>query len=44
MLPYSLIDFEIQTNDKNKPKFKGDYLRNNLRKRKYWTYVMNLVE
>ena len=41
MLPHSLINFEIQKNHQNKPKFNGVYSRKNLPKTKD---VINLDE
>ena len=44
MWPHLLTNFEIQKNYQNKPKFNGDYSRNNLPKIKDGAYVINLVE
>ena len=43
-MPHPLIDFEIQKYYQNKPKFKGDYSRNNSPETKNVTYVINLDE
>ena len=44
MLPHPFTNFEIQKHYQNEPKFNGIYSRNNLRKIKDGTYVINLDE
>ena len=44
MSPHHLTNFERQKYYQNKPKFNGFYSRNNLRKIKDGTYVINLDE
>ena len=44
MSPHHLTNFERQKYYQNKPKFNGVYSRNNLRKIKDGTYVINLDE
>ena len=41
---HPLTNFEIQKDYQNEPKFNGVYSRNNLRKIKDGTYVINLDE
>ena len=42
--PDPLINFEIQKNYQNEPRFNGLYSRENLREKKDAIYVINLVE
>ena len=42
--PDPLINFEIQKNYQNEPRFNGLYSRDNLREKKDAIYVINLVE
>ena len=44
MLPYPLINVEIQVYYQNEPKSNSVYSRNNLPKIKDGAYVINLVE
>ena len=43
-MPYLLTNFEMQSCYENEHKFNGVYSRNNLRKIKDETYVINLAE
>ena len=43
-MPYLLTNFEMQSCYENEHKFNGVYSRNNLRKIKDGTYVINLAE
>ena len=43
-LPHLLTNFEIQKYYKNEPRYNGVFSRNNLPKKKGWTYIINLDE
>ena len=44
MPPHPLTNFEIQNYYKNEPRYNGVFSRNNLPKKKGWTYIINLDE
>ena len=44
MPPHFLTNFEIQKYYQNEPRFNGAYSRDNFKKIKYGTYVINLDE